>query len=117
MARFCLAVGVVVIWKVGASLVPMGVRQVLRGTTWTMRKYAGTAAVANAWQLRLKFFPQRAEFFLSNGRKWGSGFCLRFDLIDQLDGAFLLGRWRSGDLESGRVLCASGCAAGVAREG
>ena len=30
MARFCLAVGVVVTWKVGASWAPLGVRQVLR---------------------------------------------------------------------------------------
>ncbi len=30
MARFCSVVGVVLIWKVGASLTPLGVRQVLR---------------------------------------------------------------------------------------
>ena len=37
----------------------------------------------------LKFLPPKAEFLLSNSRKRGSAFCLRFDLINQFDGAFL----------------------------
>ena len=67
--------------------------------------------------IRLKFFPQKREFPLLNRYKCGSGFCLRFDLIDQFDGAFLLGRWRGGDLECERVVGAIGCAAGIARDG
>jgi hypothetical protein len=38
---------------------------------------------------KLKFLPPKAEFLLSNSRKRGSAFCLRFDLINQFDGAFL----------------------------
>ena len=39
--------------------------------------------------VKLKFLPPKAEFLLSNSRKRGSAFCLRFDLINQFDGAFL----------------------------
>ena len=39
--------------------------------------------------IKLKFLPPKAEFLLSNSRKRGSAFCLRFDLINQFDGAFL----------------------------
>ena len=41
------------------------------------------------WVIKLKFLPPKAEFLLSNSRKRGSAFCLRFDLTNQFDGAFL----------------------------
>ena len=46
-------------------------------------------ALAVATNVSLKFLPPKAEFLLSNSRKRGSAFCLRFDLITQFDGAFL----------------------------
>ena len=53
-------------------------------TSWL---FFASTATANA--TRLKFLPPKAEFLLSNSRKRGSAFCLRFDLINQFDGAFL----------------------------
>ena len=47
------------------------------------------AYVSVGLAFNLKFLPPKAEFLLSNSRKRGSAFCLRFDLINQFDGAFL----------------------------
>ena len=65
----------------------------------------------------LKFLPQKSDFPLSNSRNCGSAFCLHFDLIDQVQGAFLLRVGHRGDLESRCVVGAVGRATGVAHDG
>ena len=75
------------------------------------------ANTATIHSVNLKFLPQKSEFPLSNSRNCGSAFCLHFDLIDQVESAFLLCRGRSGDLESRCVGGSVGRATGVAHDG
>ena len=57
--------------------------------TYTANHYPRIIEVTVLEAVKLKFLPPKAEFLLSNSRKRGSAFCLRFDLINQFDGAFL----------------------------
>ena len=66
---------------------------------------------------RLKFLPKNGEFPLSNSRNCGSVVCLHFDVVDQVERAFLLWNGRGGDLEGGCAVRAIGCATRIAHYG